>query len=148
MLKSINYIAIIAAIFLLSCQDDTIVRSDSGDFRGTYHAELIYADRSDSSRIIGGSVIGIMEFKGAEFALMPDGPRESWPPCAGTSGEFLLPSPDIIRFSRRATFADNPCQDTGQYFYGEYRIEKMYQKINLHRLDPPEKCFVLIELIR
>ncbi len=89
-----------------------------------------------------------MEFKGAQFSLMPDGPRESWPPCAGTFGESLRRSPDIIRFSRRATFADNPCQDTGGYFYGEYRIEKMYQKINLHRLDPPEKCFVLIELIR
>lgn len=83
MLKSINYIAVIAAIFLLSLQDDTIIGSDSGDFRRTYYAELKYAGRSDSSRIIGGSTRGIMEFKGAEFVLMPVGPRETWPTCAG-----------------------------------------------------------------
>lgn len=139
---------IIAAIYLISCQSDTVVRSDSGDFRGIYHAAVTFANLSDSTRLVVCSFKEIMEFKAVEFSMVPEGPRETWPPCAGISGYFLLLSPEIIRFSQRPVSTGSPCQESGQYLFGDYRIEKQYKKIRLHRLNPPVKCYLLIELTR
>lgn len=148
MLKFKNTGVIIAAISLISCQSDTIVKSDSGDFRGIYHAEVTFANLSDSTELVGGGFGSIMEFKAVEFSLVPEGPRETWPPCAGISGYFLLLSPEIIRFSQRPVSTGSPCQEGSQYLFGDYRIEKQYKKIRLHRLNPPVKCYLLIELTR
>ena len=51
---------ILAAIFFISCQGDTLISSDSGDFRGTYHAAVTYANLSDSTIPVGGGFGAIL----------------------------------------------------------------------------------------